>query len=301
MFIWGSPIVRRFHGRLYVYYHPGDLLGVYRVDKGELLIPSALIDLARNWKIKRNTEDVRWPSCQPAQSRWLWTDTNGDGKMQPDEFENQPDMIDEVEFISGSWVDSVGNIWLCGSSKGIRGLWFLPIQKFDASGNPVYTLSSLRRLPLPKEFKQVERLVYQKESDAMYVAGETILLPKVPHFGSIGTEVIRYDHWSNPAPEIRWRIQLPNDPALPQAYFPAFTVSGDKVFCMMRRLAVIYTYDAHSGQLLGHLTPGPAVGSKSGWCDMENGVTAYTRSDGHTLVFAEDDLRSRIIAYDVNP
>ncbi len=302
-FSWASPMIRRLQGRLYLFLHPGSAIGIFRKGPGETFIPAGLVDIGPGWAKKAGDDRVAWPPQQPQKSRWLWRDENGDGRIQPAEFQSRPDLIDEFT-VSGSWVDTRGGLWLCGvgPSEPVhfgRCLWHLPLQGFDAHQNPIYDLASLKRLPVPDEFGHngVERIIYQPETDTMYLSGETPEHPKEVHWGSVGTEILRYDHWSKPDRTVRWRIVLPFDPKNDDTFFPALCVAGSRLFAMQRCLSHVHVYDTANGRELGVLTPGPEIGGMTGWCDMENGIQAVQRKNGEYVLFAEDDYRPKIVVY----
>jgi len=314
MFTWASPMVRRLDGRLYLFERPGYYLGIFRHGPGELFVPSGLIDLTALWQKKiTDTNHVHfytWPEQQNKLARWIWRDRTGDGKIQADEFESRPDLVEAIEAVADSWVDTRGDIWLCGGGKSGRCLWHLPLQGFDAQQNPIYRLADLVPLKLPDEFLNKDgvnyygarRLIYDAETDVMYLAGETKEhTNKKLHWGAIGTEVIRYDDWSKPMRRVRWRIALPTEPKNADFFFNSLTVAGQRLFCIVRFKSTIYTYDTETGQPVGLITPGPEVGGASGWCDMANGIQAFRRQNGEILLFAEDDYRERIILYRIPP
>ncbi len=307
MFNWGSPLVRRLQGRLYLFTRPGSYFGIFRQGKGEVFLPSGLIGLTPTWLIVApadNRRDTVWPPQQPTpRSRWNWRDANGDGKIQPEEITNSPKLLTEVEAINGSWVDDQGDIWLAGSSSGIRCLWHMPLLGFDAQQNPIYTWEKTQRLPLPKEFTDCGRIQYDARTDTMYLSGMTPEHPNDTHWGDIGPVIARYDHWSKPERTLRWTIQEPAGPpksANGDAFFPALAIAGNRVFVMQRYGARIWVYDADSGAYAGMVTTTPEVGP-SGWCDMPFGLSAFARKDGSVLLLAEDDYRPKVRTYLVPP
>lgn len=300
MFIWSAPIVRHIQGKTFVYYHQGPYIGVFRKGPGEILVPSGLIDLAPQWAVRAKKDFVLWPAEQPDAGRWIWTDSNGDGIMQRAEFDSSVEIMNKNHVIVGNSVDSNGDIWLCGDENGIRHVWKLPLDGLDKSGNPRYRIDSLQRLELPEHMTQVHRIEYDAATDTMYLTGLTKGIPKAMQYRSIGSELVCYDHWST-APHRKWRVVLPSSPSDPNGFVVSMAASGGKVYCAFREKAVVYVYSAADGHLLGHLVPGPEVGGESGWPDIDYGVTASPGADGHTLVFTEDDNRSRILVYDVAP
>jgi len=312
MFEWGSPLVRRLDGRLYLYLHPGNYIGIFRKGPGEIFAPSGLIDLPPQWQKqadKTNSHYYEWPPEQPKLSRWIWRDKNGDGQIQPDEFESNPDLANEIEAINGSWVDEKGDIWLCGSSKGNRCMWHLPLKGFDAMQNPIYDVADFKHIELPDEFLKADkinhydanRILYLADTDIMYLSGTSADHPKSVNGPGMGTEVYRYDDWSKPTRHMRWRIDLPDSLKDPYSFFEAMTVAGKYLFCAQRHLATIYVYDTATGNFLGNITPGPEIGGSTGWIDMPEGIQGYQAKDGTISVFMEDDYKPKVVVYRLAP
>jgi len=304
-FNWSSPILKRLRGRLYMYERPGDYIGVFRQGPGEEFVPSAVVDIAAKWLVSMEPNDryyhfLVWPPSQPnPRVRWDWRDLNGNGKADSNEFESYPQLIDEIGVVLDSCVDDMGNIWLCGvASGGARTLWQLPLRGFDPKDNPIYKLADLVRIPLPPEFNSVNRLSYVGGDDTMYLSGETIRSPRSIHGGTIGTEVIRYDHWSTPARTLRWRITVPSGKPSDDPGFICLAVAGDRIFLMQRYWCRIWTYDAATGSYLGSITTTPDTGIFEG-CDMHDGISVFQRAEGDYLIFAEDDYMPKIRLYDV--
>jgi hypothetical protein len=308
MFDWGSPLVRRLDGRLYMFIRPGNYLGVFRKSEGETFLPSGLVDIAPQWKKaladKNSPHFYSWPAQQPKDQRWIWRDDNGDGQISKDEFQVRNPSEDIT--VSGTWVDRKGDIWMCGADAGKRVLWHLPLRGFDAHQNPIYKPEDLQPIAPPKEFLRADkvnfhditRLVYDDAHDAMYLAGTTEEHPKSVHGQSIGTEVLRYDNWSKPGGrQLRWRIVLPDDLNDQYSFFNAIAVAGNRLFCTQRHLSNIFVYDTETGQNVGLLAPGPEIGGDMGWIDMPEGTTAFQRKDGSLLVFTEDNFKERIVQY----
>jgi hypothetical protein len=312
MFTWGSPLVRRLDGRLYLFERPGNYLGIFRRGAGETFVPSGLLDIAPQWKKKLTDATTphfySWPQEQPKTERWIWRDQNGDGQISKDEFEVRNPFEDIT--VSSSWVDGKGGIWMCGADAGNRVLWHLPLRGFDAHQNPIYKTEDLQPIKPPDEFLRadrinyhdVTRLIYDDAHDAMYLSGTTEEHPKSVHGQSMGTEVLRYDNWSKPeARKLRWRIVLPDDLNDQYSFFNAMALAGNRLFCVQRHLSNIFVYDTETGKNVGLLAPGAEVGGNMGWIDMPEGTTAYQEKDGSILVFTEDDFKERIVFYRLPP
>ena len=325
-FGWSAPMMRRLDGRLYMYLHPGPYFGIFRQGPGELFVPSGLITLTQEWLMRATTggheHDIDWPPQQPlapippeptrgnapptvattttplGKTAWLWRDTNGDGKFEPDEFQALPDRVRAIDDIADSWVDLKGDIWLSGNHNFI---WHLPLQGFDAQKNPIYGWNNAIKTQGPAEFGNVDRVIYESDTDTMYLSGTSADFKGRMHWGAIGNVIICYLHWSDPAKRtIKWKLDVPQDPSKPDLFFPSFCVAGDRVFLMQRFWSRIWVFNKNDASYVGMITTTPETGT-SGWCDMDHGVSAFQRKDGSYFVFAEDDYRPKIRFYIVPP
>jgi len=134
----------------------------------------------------------------------------------------------------------------------------------------------------------------------MYLSGQTPDKPKTPNWGSLGSVVIAYDHWSDENKRIvKWRIDVPAVPNTKvESYFTAMSLAGNRLFLMQRFWSRIWTYSADTGEYVGMITTTPELAT-SGWCDMPNGISAFRRKDGNTLIFTEDDYRPKVRFYEL--
>jgi len=324
-FAWNAPIIRRLQGRLYMYLHPapGPFLGIFRKGSAEVFIPSGLIDLAPEWLMFAKTggheHELDWPPQQPmvpapaaarasagatppvdvgapvtVKTRWQWRDTNGDGKIQPDEIQAMPDHVKDFGTINDSWVDLKGDIWLSGDKTSI---WHMPLQGFDAQQNPIYDWLKAVKTSAPSDLVDVRRLIYDSDTDSMYLAGVAADTKDKIHRMAIGNVVICYQHWNDDAKRtIKWKLSLPPVPPDTDFFFPSFAVAGDRVFVLQRWWNRIWVFSNADAGYVGMITTTLESGW-SGWCDMQNGISAFQRKDGSYFVFTEDDRRPKIRFY----
>lgn len=279
-----TVFVRRIEGKRFLYLTSmyANSLSIYRFD-GEIAVPCAIFA----------TGHSNWPANQPARGRWMWRDLNGDGSIQNDEYTSLS--VKDDNSIWGWEVDSKGDIWQVSESGVIR---HYPYQGLDAYGSPIYTSATTETIPMPAPFNQLERIKYFPDTDVMYLAGYTTERPYTPgEWGIVGTEIVRYDNWSN-SRNVRWRVQLPHAPAAdPISIVKAMDVAGDRVFAVDSRKAQVYVYDAATGAYVTKLTPGSEVQRESGWVDTPYGLRAYQRANGEYLVFVEEDWKAKVIMY----
>ena len=291
----GEPMVRRFNGRRFLYtLDPGaHYLNVYRFDAahGESAIPAGLF--------AQNPLPGTWPAGQPGFGEWLWRDSNGDGVVDANEISSNPSTGSTVG--NGFWwVDEPGNVWLATPLSGIREM---PLQGFDAAGNPIYTYASAKTFAMPAPFTRLARLVYFASTDTMYLSGFTSAVPwDATHWKEAGPVLARYDNWSSGAPTQAYAIPLPwNTQSDPQTTTVGIAVAGNYIFVAELYTAKVDVYDARSGAAVGYMTPGASVGNTSGWVDVYLGISAVQRDNGEYVVLLEDDARAKILMYRWTP
>jgi hypothetical protein len=288
----GEPMLRRINGNLYLFTLDmgAHYLNVYRFDpakQGEIAIPAGLF--------AQNPVPGTWPAGQPTYGEWMWRDTNGNGRVDASEITGNPSTGSTVG--NGFyWVDTPGNVWQATPGSGIREM---PLQGFDAVGNPVYTYASSKMFPMPQPFNRIARIVYIAETDTMYISGFTAATPwDSTHWKEAGPVLARYDNWSSGTPSMQYTIALPwSTQTSPQVTPVGVAVAGNYVFVAELYTPKIDVYDARTGQAVGYLSPGASVGSTSGWVDVYLGVSAVQRANGEYVVLVEDDARAKILMY----
>ncbi len=291
----GEPMVRRIDGKPYLftldpYSHA---LYVYRFDgpHGNVAIPSGMF--------AETPIAGGFPANQPAVGEWMWRDTNGDGTVAANEITGNPSTGSTIGN-SNIWVDTPGNVWFGTPLSGIREL---PLQGFDALGNPVYQYSASKTFPMPQPFNRIGRVLYVAETDTMYIAGFTSAIPwDSSRWKEAGPFLARYDNWSSGTPAQQYVIALPwNTRINPPVTTVGVAVAGNYIFVAELYTQKVDVYDARSGQVVGYMTPGASVGSTSGDVDVELGISATLRSNGEYDVLVEDDARAKILMYQWTP
>jgi hypothetical protein len=165
-------------------------------------------------------------------------------------------------------VDENGTIW---DGKGTTFKKSV-ITGFTAQGNPVFSTSDAGTRPAI--FKTVERLLYEPETDVMYIAGYTHDNPIVPDWGQIGTEVARYDNWSV-NPEFKWRKYVQREFQGVYSNPNVIVQAGDYIFYGgglhqgQNERGNIWVMRKSDGELVGILIHLPNVGGK----DYTGGLT----------------------------
>jgi len=230
----------------------------------------------------------------------LWRDGNGDGRMQ--EGEKQPGKYERD--LWGLWVDSRGDLWTAAKGGPIRRY---AVQGLDEHGNPVLDLTKQESWPRPaEEFPEgqsrvgLERVYYFPDTDTMYLSGYTGKRPKpedAREWGALGTELIRYDHWTK-SRRLRWRIELPYQPnrgGHHSAVIKSAGFAGDYVFSIRSSDARVFVHRLDDGQFVTTLQPGPEVGGHCGLIDIMHGLNVTKRANGEYVVILEDDDNAKNI------
>jgi hypothetical protein len=288
----GTPMMRRIDGKLFMYLTDmeSNYLKIYRFDpaRDEIAIPSGFFS--------RRHLDGRWPPNQPARGEWIWRDGDGKGKFNAGDFamNDGHDGPDPASW----WVDRRGDVW----QSGTRGIRRFELRGLDAVGNPVYRFDALRRYDIAAPFDRIKRTQYDAATDTMFIGGYTPQRPYDNYFWKgVGSVLARYDRWSGGKPVLRYTIDLPWSLPPHAASIQSMIVEGDYIFAVEDLDARVHVYSRANGAELGIMTPGPEVGSQSGWVDLPHGITAHRRADGEYLVFVEEDLHGKQIMYRWRP
>ncbi len=295
-----SVFVRRIQGKRFLFttdMYSGEL-AVFRFrpgTDGETAIPSDSFA-----KGHFNEGKTIWPAVQPQKGEWLWRDKDGSGQFHAGDFE-QPGTGKDAPSLWGWSVDSRGDVWQATDREGLREF---PCLGLDTHGSPIYSYASMKTLPMPAPFIELCRAEYQPETDTLYLAGYTTEHPHTGgEWGTVGTEIIRYGHWSRGSPKLALRIVLPYDGKKdPQVYIKAMSVAGDYVFAVeSRNPERVFVYNARTGALQGTMQPDETVGKNSGWVDTPYGIQASRRASGEYLIFVEEDLDAKVLLYRWTP
>jgi len=293
---------RRIQGKPFLFvtdmYSGGLRLFRFKTDSdGECAIPSGCF-AKQHVKPDPAVSKQPWPLTQPATGEWIWRDKNGDGVLDPDEYDSKPT---NAPGLWGWSVDSQGSVWQATEHDGIRKF---AVQGLDKFGNPIYSYATMETVPTPSLFTELCRAEYVSETDTMFLAGYTTDRPHSGgEWGIVGTEIVRFENWRQGNRTPAARVVLPYD-GLKEAkkFIKSFAVAGDYLFAGEgREPCAIYVYNARTGASVGKLQPDATVGSNSGWLDFPYAVRAFRRANGEYLIFAEEDLDAKIILYRWKP
>jgi hypothetical protein len=205
------------------------------------------------------------------------------------------------------YVTDEGNIWNGDAPNQKIALYRL---QSITDGKPDYDWQNPQTWPWPADFKTVTRVIYNKNSDSLYVFGFLDNQSAKGIWGTLGLTARRYDGWFSNNPHLVWtNNSLPVSIISPGKTLFAKDVSlaGDYLFLGMIRDAhpdvhpMVNILNAGTGQFVGTLEAGPEVGSIGGWADVLGSVQAIKRHNGEYLVLIEDDFRGKNILFRWTP
>jgi hypothetical protein len=211
-------------------------------------------------------------------------------------------------------VTDTGDIWATAKDKKIV---FYQLKSIS-DGQPVYDWQHPLIWPWPADFVSVHRVIYNNDTDSLYVFGFLRGQHQYPfdHI-TIGLTARRYDGWLRGNPHVVWtNASLPTSPgrqslevsqAMPPIDPKDVSLAGDYLFFGMLKdwarasMPRVNIISAKTGQFVGMLTAGPEVGISGGWEDMVGSIKATKRKNGEYLVLVEDDAHARNLLFRWTP
>ncbi|BAY23485.1 NHL repeat-containing protein [Calothrix sp. NIES-2100] len=293
-----ATFVRRIQGKPFLFLTDmySSFLQIYRFDaanNSKIAIPSGMF-------VNTNPDGKpsipgNWPPYEPEKGEWIWRDRNGNGAFDEGEYDKNED----YPYLGGWWVDNKGDVWKTLRTQDGIGIRHYPLQGLDAHGNPIYGYSSMKKQNTPSMFTDLRRIEYFPETDTMYLSGFTVDHPaKGDDTGVVGSEIVRFDNWSQKNLIPRWRIVVPHDiTGKREVSTAAMSVAGDYVFAVTFKNAEVHVYNAATGVQVQQFKPGPEVALESGWIDIPYGIRAFRRANGEYLVFVEENWKGKVIIY----
>ena len=277
---------------------------------GEVAIPCFFMNVS-GWDI-----NATYPTKLGSDKDFIWMDKNGDGSMQNDEFTYKSGF--DSPYAMAVWVDTDGNIW-----KGIRenGIRFIPLKEVNSKGVPIYDFAESKKLDIVNAeigLDGVKRLVYDRQTDELYISGFSSQKPDKKLDGSgtdswwsMGSTVCMYKNVlatikSNPSVNFKnviptWRIFIPfvaSGEVGSENTAKSFTVEGDYMFIALARDGNINVYKKINGEYLGQIQPGAEVNKQSGWTDIDYSINV-TKTPTEYLIFNEENAFGKVILYRV--
>lgn len=310
---------RRIGGKRFLYLADmySTSLAVIRFEEGsEIGIPTAFYpllfsDTGTSWM--RNLRPI-WQGTDTsyATKRWMWRDDNGDGQVQKEEF-HRFDL--NFPFSYSIDVDDSGDIWWAGKPNIVQ----FPTGGLDAKGIPRYPPDKIRYYEVPFRDNNMYAMEtrYLKQIDAMILSSGFVEQHPSTYY--------RYDHWQDTLRRKRdtgwtWRVDVPIKTRAPGTYewhesvmdtclYPK-TMTADTGFVYVGykdkgpdgwRNGEVSVLDAHTGNRVGWIAPGPETDYMSGWFDLWHALNVYVRPDGSRILMTEDDLSGKVMVYHWKP
>ena len=276
-----------------------DFVQVYRFNPatdGETAIPAALFSK----KLAKVKEDG-WPRGQPAAGSWCWTDRNGDGAIQANEYET-------VEKAGGGcvFVDAQGTVWRVFREAA----YGAALKGFTETGAPQWAWNSERAIKCPAEISELRRFKLDAVHDIAAFGGD-LGEDKHQHWKPMGPAVAVYRDVVKGKPVKLWSAVLPysngskgHESAEPMS----FEIAGDYLFvCYTRGLkeestkyAFVKVFGLTDGRFVGNLVPERVTG-ELGLLDLEDSLRVNRLRDGSYVLFLEDDYKAKSVMMSWKP
>ena len=278
----GGVWIRRINGKkfMFVGHMYSQFICIYRFNEatdGEIAIPCGIIMEHSRFGIGVYGE---WPPKQPKSGSFIWRDINGDGRMDPTEYETSSHDIGLAN------VDDDGNVYLG------NGLEYFECQGLDEIGNPIYSYKHVVKSSTPEPFSQIKKVVYDNKSDVMYITGST---NSINNDYNVGPVFAAYPDWKKGNRTAAW-VKSYN------LAYGGFGAKGEHFFAayaMDEGNWGVDVFSAKDGSKLGHMAP--TTLGQLGWIDIPWGLNVAQRTNGEFLVFREDDLFAKTVIHRWNP
>ncbi|MCY3019505.1 MAG: hypothetical protein NTW87_10825 [Planctomycetota bacterium] len=251
--------------------------------KGEIAVPAAMY-------YPGSAKKGEYPPNHP-DGPFFWSDTNGDGNMQADEYVAAP---------CGSHataVDLEGNLWVnTGGWETAKGkITKIPFAGLNEHGAPMWDPAKATATPIPTGtgIQHLSKLYYDSANNRMYIAAWTKQHP-FPGGGweqmSVGPVVQRFDAWTT-TPKLAWeRVVVPPEGLIGKVP-KAWSVEAEHLFIAYtwkQEQIAVDVYRLETGERVGRLLPTADIGGVTGWIDMNDAVQTHRRADGTYVVFVEE-------------
>jgi hypothetical protein len=221
--------------------------------------------------IMKHPTPNKWPATQPVVGQWLWSDTNGNGRMDLGEY--QAPGTDNT-LLKSFWVDKKMDLWMLNKNSITK----IPFTGLGTGGNPTYNLNAAMTVPTIAEFQLTGDtddgvIEYDSDKDIMYM------------LNSKTNKAAKFSNWSTNTTAPDWIIPVSGSQSM--------SIAGDYLFTIHGTNCKIYAYTLSDGKFAGRIDPvGPI-----GWIDIPYGVRAFQRSNGEYIVLAEEDSKGKILVY----
>ena len=213
----------------------------------------------------------KWPATQPVLGQWLWSDANGNGKMDYGEYQVPGTDNNSLKSL---WVDKAMDLWMLNKNSITK----VPFTGLGASGNPTYNMSAAVTVPTISQFQLTGDddhgvIEYDSDKDIMYMVSSKTF------------KAAKFSNWSTNTTTPDWIIPVSGSQSM--------SIAGDYLFTIHGSTNIIYVYGLSDGKFAGKINPvGPI-----GLIDIPYGVRAFKRSNGEYIVLAEEDSKGKILVY----
>lgn len=270
-----------------------DYVQVYRFNAatdGETAIPAALFS-----KKHVKTKEDGWPRNQPESGAWCWTDRNGDGAMQREEYEAVGQEGGGCMF-----VDAQGTLWRVFPEAA----YGAALKGFTPAGAPQWAWQETRKIARPAELSDLRRFKIDATRDIVAFGGDAGE-DKHQHWKPMGPAIAMYRDVLKGQPVKLWSKVLPyskgsngHESAEPMS----FEIAGDYLFvCYTRGLkeeniknAFVKVFRLTDGAEVGNLVPERVTG-ELGLLDLEDSLRVQRLRDGSYFLFLEDDYKAKSV------
>jgi len=258
---------------------------------GEIAIPAALF-ATRKVRVQIPGDD--WPRGAP-DGAWCWTDHNGDGAIQANEYAHVGAASSGCVF-----VDSAATVWRVYKEAAVG----VPFQAFTTAGVPTWDWAKPRTVSCPAELNELRRFKVDVARDVAAFGGDAGK-EKHQHWKPMGPVVSVYRDVLKGQPVKLWSAVLPyadgskgHESAEPMS----MEIAGDYLFvCYTRGLkdegiswAFVKVYGLRDGHFVGNLVPERITG-ELGLLDLEDALRVRLLRDGSYLLFLEDDYKAKSV------
>ena len=191
--------------------------------------------------------------------------------------------------------DKNGNIWY--EEEQSKSIKKIPLTGFSANGSPIFgapiTVTTSR--PAPFDTRPLERLVYDVDTDVMYIGGWTNA-NQYKTWGLIGSTIARFPNWStgNRTASHTLVAPLALEGRLPPK---AMSVAGDYIFVgTSLDRGKLYVFNSSNLTSVGFIAPPTDIG-ELGWVDLPDGIQAFKRSNGQYVILVEENSKGKNVVY----
>ena len=248
-----------------------------RVGRDDIAVPTAA------WMVSADGQrpvDGPWPVAGPAKGSWSWSDANGDGAMQADEFVADA----ELGYVGSCWLDSRGGVWR--SLRQEAGIRYHALTGFYRGQMPRF--APVRTMPVPAPLHAVERMAYDAEHDRFYATGFTAERPATGDDARwAGSTLVRVDGWLSGPQRLRWQVPIPYE-AGSDRNISGLTCAGDLVLLGRQHINDMVLINAADGTVESDISlpSGNEDGSAVGW--NTTGLHAVSDGSGGYRISAGD-------------